>query len=137
MLEEGNVRWGWLKFMYLYTFVVAGGIGLAMIVVPEVVRALFALPSGDPITFGIVGSVYLSFGLVSLLGWRAPLKFVPILLLQLCYKLVWLFAVILPLVLSATLPTYAIPTVIVFITFIVGDLIAIPFPRALATRPAM
>ncbi len=127
MSGQGTVRWGWLKFMYLFTFLVAGGTGLAMVLLPDMVRSAFGLPPGDPITFGVVGSVYLSFGLVSLLGLRAPLKFVPILLLQLTYKVLWWLGVILPLLVTGSLPAYAIPTVVIFTVFIVGDLIAIPF----------
>ncbi len=132
--QANNVRWGWLRFMYLYTFLVAGGLGLAMVVVPDVIRSSFALPAQDPINFGIVGSVYLAFGLVSLLGLRAPLTFAPVLLLQLTYKLIWWVAVILPLLVSGTLPAYAVPTVVVFTTFIAGDLIAIPFSRILTIQ---
>lgn len=29
--KEINVRWGWLKFMYIFTIVVAGGFGLGAI----------------------------------------------------------------------------------------------------------
>ncbi len=31
MSKELNVRWGWLKFMYILTIVIAGGAGLGMI----------------------------------------------------------------------------------------------------------
>ncbi|MGE5138010.1 MAG: hypothetical protein ACM3JD_01000 [Rudaea sp.] len=131
MSEQMNVRWGWLRFMYLYTFVGAGGLGLGIILVPGLVVSIAHLPTEDPIILGIVGSVYLSFGLLSLLGLRDPLKFLPILLLQLCYKAVWSVAVILPLMLSGSLPSYAIPIVLIFMTWILGDLIAIPFSYAL------
>ena len=134
MSKEIDVRWGWLKFMYIYTIVGAGGFGLGIIVVPEVIKSLFSLPNGDPITLGITGSVYLSFGLLALLGLRAPLKYVPILLLQLSYKVVWFVGVILPLLVTGRFPTYAIPNTIIFATYIVGDLIAIPFSYVFAKQ---
>ncbi|MDA3918930.1 MAG: hypothetical protein PF690_18460 [Deltaproteobacteria bacterium] len=81
----------------------------------------------DPIVFGVMGSAWLGFGVVSLFGLRPPLKFSPILLLQLVYKLIWLFGVILPLILSGNFPLYAILYLVIFITYIVGDLISIPF----------
>jgi len=67
-----------------------------------------------------------------ILGLRSPLKFVPVLLLQLSYKTIWFIGVVLPLWITAHFPGYAIPTVIIFATFIVGDLIAIPFSYVFA-----
>lgn len=127
MSKDVKIRWGWLKGMYIYTAVGAGLFGLGMIVIPEVIKTLFAWPVKEPIAFGIVGSVYLAFGLSSILGLRSPLKFAPVLLLQLCYKSIWFIGVVLPLLIAAHFPSYAMPTVIIFGTYIIGDLIAIPF----------
>jgi len=129
MSEDTNIRWGWLKAMYIYTIVGAGGFGLAMIVIPNVMKSVFRWPDQDPIIFGVVGSVYLAFGLVSILGLRSPLKFVPVLLLQLCYKAIWFLGVALPLLVAGRFPSYAIMSVIIFATYIIGDVIAIPFSR--------
>jgi len=134
MSKEMKVRWGWLKFMYIYTIVGAGGFGLGIILAPEAIRSLFGIPSGDPITFGITGSVYLSSGLLAILGLRDPLKFVPILLLQLIYKVIWFMGVVLPLLVAGSFPTYAIPFAGIFASYIVGDLIAIPFSIVLARQ---
>jgi hypothetical protein len=127
MSNKDNVRWGWLKLMYIYTIVCAGGFGLGVVIVPDVMRPIFGWPSQDPIVFGIVGSVYLAFGLLSILGLRSPLKFVPILLLQLCYKVVWFIGVLFPILFSGKFQTYALLYVVIFATYIIGDLIAIPF----------
>jgi hypothetical protein len=121
--------------MYIYTAAVAGICGLGMIVVPDTVRSAFGLPDQEPIIFGIVGSVYLAFGLLSLLGLRAPLKFLPVLLLQLCYKSIWFVGIILPLCLKGQLPAYAVLTAIIFATYVIGDLIAIPFSYVLSEKP--
>jgi hypothetical protein len=32
-----NVRWGWLKFMYAYTIVGAGGFGVGLLVAPKAI----------------------------------------------------------------------------------------------------
>ena len=127
MTKELKIRWGWIKGMYIYTIIGAGSFGLGMIVAPELIKATFTWPVNEPIAFGIIGSVYLTFGLVSLLGLRSPLKFVPVLLMQLCYKSIWFIGVVLPLLITEHFPSYAIPTVIIFSTYIIGDLIAIPF----------
>ena len=127
MSQDNKVRWGWLKGMYIYTIVGAGGFGLGIITMPDAIRTIFGWPGQDPIVLGVTGSVYLSFALLSILGLRSPLKFSPVLLLSLSYKLVWFIGVILPIVMTAKFPSYAILQVVIFATYIIGDLIAIPF----------
>ena len=120
--------------MYIYTIVGAGGFGLGIIVMPNVMRSIFGWPEQDPIVFGVMGSVWLSFALLSVLGLRSPLKFVPVLLLQLCYKVVWFIGVILPILFGGRFPTYALLYVVIFATYIIGDLIAIPFSCVFAKQ---
>ena len=134
MSEATNVRWGWLRFMYIYTIVVAGGFGLGIIVVPDVLKSMFGWPAEEPIALGIVGSVYAAFGILSILGLRSPLKFAPILLLQLCYKSIWFVGVVLPLLVAGRFPNYGVVFAAIFATFIVGDLIAIPFSYIFAKQ---
>ncbi len=137
MAEGINIRWGWLKFMYILTIVVAGGTGLGVIFTPSVLISMYNMPKQDPIVSGVMGSVYMAFGIVSILGLRSPLKFVPILLLQLCYKVVWFIGVILPLLLAKSLPMYGIPFIVIFAVFIIGDLIAIPFSYVFAKQTGL
>ncbi len=134
MSKDINVRWGWLRGMYIYTIVGAGGFGLAIIVMPGVIQSLLCWPAQDPITLGITGSVYLSFALLSILGLRSPLKFAPVLLLQLSYKVVWSVGVIIPVLIAGKFPAYALLAVIIFATYIIGDLIAIPFSYVFARK---
>jgi hypothetical protein len=134
MAKEINVRWGWLKFMYIYTIVGAGGSGLGIILLPDVWRSIFGWPNSEQITFGVTGSVYLAFALLSILGLRSPLKFSPILLLQLTYKGVWFIGVILPLLLTGKFPIYALLFTAIYVTYIIGDLIAIPFSYVFAKQ---
>ena len=134
MSQDNKVRWGWLKGMYIYTIVGAGGFGLGIITMPDVMRSMFGWPGQDPIVLGVTGSVYLSSALLSILGLRSPLKFAPILLLQLSYKVVWFIGVILPILVTAKFPTYAILYVVIFATYIIGDLIAIPFSYVFAKQ---
>jgi hypothetical protein len=133
MSERTHVRWGWLRFMYVYTIIGAGGFGLGMLFIPEVMQSVFGFPAQDPVVFGITASVYTAFGL-SILGLKSPLKFAPVLLLQLCYKSIWLVGVILPLLFSGRFPLYATTLLILFVTYIIGDLIAIPFSSVFSKR---
>jgi hypothetical protein len=134
MNKGTNIRWGWLKIMYWYTIVGAGGFGLAMVVMPENIRSFFGWPTQDPIVYGVTGSVWLAFGLLSILGLKSPLKFVPVLLMQLTYKSVWFIGVVLPLLASGKFPNYAILHVVIMASYIIGDLIAIPFSHVFSKK---
>jgi hypothetical protein len=127
MEDQIKIRYGWLKGMYIYTILGAGLSGLGMILMPKTYVSSMNLPILEPINFGILGSVYLAFGLISILGLRSPLKFVPILLVEITYKMIWFIGVILPLILKGQFPQYAIINTIIFATFIIGNAIAIPF----------
>lgn len=134
MSKELKVRWGWLKGMYILTIIHAGGSGLGIILIPDVMRSFFDWPNQDPIIFGICGSVWVAFGLLSILGLRSPLKFSPVLLLQLCYKVVWFIGVALPVTAAGKFPAYAIGYVVFFVVYIIGDLMAIPFAYVFAKQ---
>jgi len=134
MSQDKNIRWGWLKAMYIYTIIGAGGFGLGIIMMPDVMRSMFGWPIQDPIVLGVNGSVNLSFALLSILGLRSPLKFTPVLLLELSYKMIWFIGVILPILVAAKFPSYALLYVVIFATFIIGDAIAIPFSYVFAKQ---
>jgi len=134
MTEATGIRWGWLRFMYVYTILGAGGFGLGILTMPDRMRGVFRWPGDEPIALSIVGSVYLAFGVLSVFGWRDPLKFVPVLLLQLCYKLAWFVGAVVPLLVSGRFPGYGVLTAVIFATYVVGDLIAIPFSYVLTSH---
>ena len=83
-----------------------------------------------------MGGVYVAFGILSILGLRSPLKFVPVLFLQLCYKAVWFIGVALRLLVAGQFPVHGILFAIIFASYIVGDLIAIPFSYLFAKEQA-
>jgi hypothetical protein len=127
MENKLKIRYGWLKGMYVYTALGAGLSGLGIILMPETFASMWKMPIQDPIIYGIVGSVFLAFGLISILGLISPLKFASILLLQMTYKIIWFIGVILPTVFTGQLHWYAFIFIMVFATYIIGDMIAIPF----------
>lgn len=77
---------------------------------------------------GIVGSVAVAFGALSALGYFSPLTYAPVLLLQLCYQSVWFVGVVLPAVARGSMPAHGWMLAAIFATYIIGDLIALPFP---------
>jgi hypothetical protein len=127
MENEVSVRWGWLKAMYIYTLIGAGGLGLVMLAFPGFVQSAFGFPAQDPVVFKVYGSVLLASGIVAIPALRSPLKFVPLLFLQLVYKPIFLAVAAIPLFIKGQFPLYVVVMSAVFVSYIIGDLIAIPF----------
>jgi len=98
-----------------------------MLLAPNLIESIFSIPVKDPMMYGVTASVWLTFGIMSAIGLRSPLKFLPVLLMQFIYKSIWVTAVLLPLILKGELPAYAPLMMAVMISYIIGDLIAIPF----------
>ena len=135
MEPKSIVRYGWLKGMYIWTILIAGFFGLSFLFAPTMVQTIMGYPTQEPLLIGICGSVYLAFALVAILGFLSPLKFVPVLLLQLCYKLIWFIVVFLPALIVGSLPSYGWMIAGIFATFVIGDLIAIPFQIVFKREP--
>ncbi len=125
--SAGSVRWGWLKAMYLWTLVGAGGFGLSLLAFPGMLQATLGFPPQDPVMLKVYGCVLLAAGLLGFPALRFPMKFVPLLLLQLVYKPLWIATAAVPLFLDGRFPLYVVVMTGIFLTYIVGDLIAIPF----------
>ena len=128
MARNVTLRSGMLVFIYVYTIIGAGGFGLGIIVAPDYIGSVFGVPKQEPMILGVVGSVFLSFGLLSILGLRSPRKFLPVVLLQLCYKVIWFGGVVFPLLIRGQFPEYGIIIALIFAVYVIGDLFAIPFP---------
>ncbi|MGD0803216.1 MAG: hypothetical protein ABSA11_03990 [Candidatus Bathyarchaeia archaeon] len=100
---------------------------MALLIAPNTALALLGIPTEEPIMAGIAYSAWLAFGILSIFGLRSPLKFVPVLLLQFTYKVVWFIGVIAPIVVSGALPSFGITMSAIFVTFVIGDIIVIPW----------
>jgi hypothetical protein len=129
------IRYGWLRGMYIWTILISGGFGLGFLFAPDMVQAMMGYPGQEPLLIGIIGSVYVAFGLVSIPGFLSPVKFAPVLLLQLAYKVLWFLVIFLPAAVMGTIPGYGWMMAGLFATFVIGDLIAIPFPVVFAREP--
>jgi len=123
-----------LKLMYAVTIIIAGGLGIGILAISGTTQWLFGVDCPQIIS-GLVGSVFLAFAVVSVLGLRDPVKFVPVLLMQLLYKSAWLCFVALPLLIAGKITADLIPVIAVFLAVIVGDLFAIPFQQFSAGGP--
>lgn len=130
--DKPKVHLNWLRIMYVYTIVGAGGIGLAFLIAPSTMLSLLMFPAEEPILAGIAYSVWLAFGILSAIGLRSPLKFAPVLLLQLTYKVIWFVAVIIPQLLLGPLPLFATVLSGIYATYVIGDIIVIPWQHLFA-----
>ena len=119
-----------LRLMYAPTIVIAGSLGIGMLAASDVTQWVFGVDC-PPILSGLIGSVFLAFALMSVLGLRDPMKFAPLLFMQLLYKSAWLCFVALPLLITGRMSADVIPVIAVFVAVVIGDLIAIPFGEIL------
>ena len=116
-----------LKIMYIITIIGVGFFGIMMLIAPNFSIALFSQPTQDLYIYGVAAAVWTTFGLLAILGLRDPIKFMPILLFQFVYKLIWIFAVFLPNVIVDGARFDTIFLLIIFIFFVVADFLTLPF----------
>ena len=69
--ERGDFRWGWMRFMYGLNVLAAGVPGLVILFGPE---SFISSVTQDRLYFGVLGSVWLAIGLLSIVGLRNPLQ---------------------------------------------------------------
>ena len=124
-----------LKIMYIITIFLAGGIGLMMLIAPSFMIGLLSQPNQDLYLYGVAAAVWTAFGLLAILGLRDPIKYMPILLLEFIYKLIWIFVVFLPNLLIDGVRFDTIMILLVFLIFIVGDFLTLPFKDFLEKKP--
>lgn len=127
MNTEKIIRWNWLKFMYVYTIVLPSITGITVIFAPDLYLGMFGWLPQDQYLLGITGSMWLSFAILAGFGLRNPLKFLPVLLFQLSYKVIWLSCVVAPLWITEGLSVMEILFALTMLSYVIGDLIAIPF----------
>ena len=130
MLENLDTEFK-LKILYLYTMISTILVGILVLAAPSLFWTLSDMPEQDQFIFGIVGSVWLAFGICSALALRNLRKFVPVLLMQLIYKVIWIVVVFLPLTITGQGGIYGILLLIVFLTYVIPDLLFIPWKELL------
>lgn len=77
---------------------------------------------------GIAFSFWAAFSALALLGIRYPLKMIPLLLIQLTYKLIWLTIVAYPLWSASQLSGTSLALTRINLMAVVVDLLVIPWP---------
>ena len=72
-----------LRIQYALTAVVTLFVGILILVAPDILAV-----NQDPLLFGALGCIWITFGILSILGLKQPLNLVPVLIFQLIYKVV-------------------------------------------------
>jgi len=130
--EHPEIRYGWIKLLYSCTAFLGLLVGGIMLFGPEklarkVVGIPFMLPPEDPIVFGALGGIWFTIGILCCFGLRAPLKFLPIFMIQLIYKTFWFLCVFFPLYFRGEFPDYGWASVVGNLLWMALDLKAIPW----------
>lgn len=125
--EKVSFHPNWLRVMYVVNIFVTGGIALLIIVAPSTAAALFSVPAQEPLFSGYASSYMLGIAILSIAGFRSPLKFSPILFLQAIVKIVWFVGILLPAMVAGPLSSFAISLAAMFVPYIIGDLIVTPY----------
>jgi hypothetical protein len=123
-----NFHPNWLRFMYIVNIIGAMGLGIVYLVSPSTVSSIMGVPNLDPMwSPGYAYSYMVALGVIGLLGLRSPLKFAASLLLQAIGKIVWIVAVFAPALVSGSVPSWGYEITMLFVFWILGDLIAVPW----------
>lgn len=85
------------RLMYGANVVAAGLPGLVITAAPELAAEQMFAGDPEPVTLGILGAIWLAIGLVSVLGLRAPRRYIGVFAVQAVYKTIWILTGALPL----------------------------------------
>lgn len=130
--DRKNIHFGWIRWLYVCTAFMGISTGLIILLAPDrfarnIIGVPYTLPSQDRVVFGLVGGFWLAMGVMAVLGLRAPLRFLPIFLVQLVYKTSWYLFVFAPLVAAGEFPIHGWATAVINALWMAMDLKAIPF----------
>jgi hypothetical protein len=129
---QATISFRWIRILYVCTALMGISTGLIILLAPDkfarkTIGIPYCLPPQDRIIFGLVGSFWLTMGLMAVLGLRAPLQFLPIFLIQLVYKTCWFLFVFLPLIIAGDFPDHGLAMAAINGIWMAMDVKAIPF----------
>jgi hypothetical protein len=77
VLNVSSFKMSCIKFQYWLTLIIATLLGVSVLFFPDFTLKLFMMKPQDQVVYGISGSVYLAFALLSFLGIKNPFKWFP------------------------------------------------------------
>lgn len=134
--EYGEIRMGWIRLLYGATAFLGITVGSTMLIAPDFSRKVvgipFSLPVQDPITYGALGGIWTTVGILCVFGLRAPLKFLPLFTLQLVYKSCWFTFIFFPLIIMGKFPDHGWASAVGNLMWMLLDIKAIPWKYLLS-----
>ena len=132
-----SIQYWWIRLLYVCTALMGISTGLIILLAPDrfarnIIGLPYCLPSQDRIMFGMVGGFWLTM-VMAVLGLRAPLRFLPIFLIQLVYKSSWFLFVFFPLIVSGSFPKHGWAMVTINALWMAMDVKAIPWGYLFST----
>jgi hypothetical protein len=121
--DVSTVRLYLMRALYLLNFALIG-----FSIWPQVINHSTSMPLME----GVALSFYAALSTLSALGLRYPVKMMPLLLLQLFYKSVWLLAFVVPLWSAGALTSDIAGAVQPMVLGVVLDVLVIPWPFVVA-----
>ena len=125
-----------LKIMYAVAVVGAGVAGAITLLAPAVAgRYVFNGAAEVDVFLRILGALWLAIGVVALAGMVDPLRYLPLLVVQLIYKSVWLAVAAYPALATGRTSGGLVLLTALFTAWVLALLAVIPF-RALVPSAA-
>ncbi len=123
--ELSRIRLYAIRFVYLFNALVIGFGAWS-----ELIKQVRLISEGKTwdLVYGIAYSIYAGLALLMLWGVRFPLKMLPLLLLQISYKTIWLMVVGYACWSAGRLNPEVMATTRFFAAIVVLDLVIIPWP---------
>lgn len=136
-MNRNDIQFFWIRLLYVCTAFLGISSGLIILLAPQrfarnIIGVPYTLPVQDRVLFGLIGSFWLAMGIMAVLGLRAPLRFLPIFMVQLIYKTCWYVFVFFPLIATGEFPAYGWATAAINALWMAMDLKAIPFAYMLS-----
>ncbi|MEO0605685.1 MAG: hypothetical protein AAF211_29905 [Myxococcota bacterium] len=88
-MSESRIRFFGARVMFGANVLGAGVPGLIITAFPHFARTEFFQNDPEPLTFGMLGAIWLSIGIVSVFGLRDPERFLGVFAVQAVYKTIW------------------------------------------------
>lgn len=129
-----GIRWCWLRGMDAANVVAAGIPGALIVVAPGWARENMFGATQDPVTFGMLGAIWLAIGLLSIVGLRHPVPLAGIFAIQIVDKSVWLAAVALPRLVGGDRLGDVVPFSIFFGVVVACWLVGAPLAHLMGRR---
>jgi len=116
-----------LKFMYWVTIFAVGVMGVFYLFFESIVMGSLKWTYRDPIMVNIYGAIQVAMGVLSVFGLKKPLRYIPVLMIQLIYKILASIAIIPRLITSSDAPRSGWVFIVIYLFIIIADLWAIPW----------